>query len=114
MDEDKIGINDIAGIVLLSRKYKEALGDSFSESKNDRILDAIIDSNNSCLEVMKNCQELLLTSIKLKDKDEEMYEDLLECKKIFDGCLKTMSELSDVLEITIVPKPDEEESWGRV
>lgn len=94
---------DIGTFILLEGKYGTEL-EGYDEKKNDYFLNACIESNNDCLELMKQYQSILFKSIRVKNKDDKYFEKLQECKKNFDECLDIMNRLSKCLEIATTSK----------
>ena len=96
---------DIGTFILLEGKYGTEL-EGYDEKKSDYFLNACIESNNGCLDLMKQYQSILFKSIRVENKDDKYFEKLQECKKNFDECLERMNRLSKCLEIAITPKPN--------
>lgn len=99
---------DIGTFILLEGKYGTEL-EQYDEEKSDYFLNACVESNNDCLDLMKQYQAILFKSIRVENKTEEHFKKLRECKNNFDDCLEKMNRLSKCLEIAATPEPNNEE-----
>jgi len=60
---------------------------------------------------MKMSQYAILRSLKKENKTQKDYEILRKMKSTYDNYLADMTKMSEILEIAVTPRPDEEAKW---